>query len=175
MSRTVLDLDRYVPALLVFISNKLSHGGSAVYRRLFGIGVTEWRILAMLAVEPNIPAHRICHVIGLDKGLVSRVVQTLADRGIVSVKPDVQDSRRHVIGLTPKGQRLHDQVIAVALEREKILLSDLTPREVDSLVRLLQRLHKKIDEVNAYDPAAKADKERRRKPRRKRRLPQAAE
>jgi len=153
MVRTVLDLDRYVPALLVFISNKLARGGSATYRRLFGIGVTEWRVLAMLAVEPNIPATRICQVIGFDKALVSRVVQGLAAQGLVTIAPNAEDSRRHTIALTQKGEWLHDQVIQVALERERLLLEDLTPDEVETLIRLLRRLHAKVDAVNAYDPS----------------------
>lgn len=154
MSRTVLDLDSYVPALLVFISNKLSHGGSTLYRRLFGIGISEWRVMAMLAVEPNIPAHRICEVIGFDKGLVSRVVQALSAQGLVSVAADDSDNRRRVIGLTAKGQELHDRVISVALEREKILLGDLSAQEVDRLVGLLRRLLGQVDAVNAYEPPA---------------------
>ena len=59
----LLDLDRYVPALVTFIDNKLSNGATAVYQRNFGINVTEWRIMTQLALEPGIPASRICQVI----------------------------------------------------------------------------------------------------------------
>lgn len=152
ISGPALDLERYVPALLVFISNKLTHGSAPVYRRRFGVGVSEWRVLAMLAVEPRIPAQRICQVIGFDKALVSRVVRQLAARGLASVLPDKRDSRRSFIALTAKGRKLHDRVLAVALERERILLSDLAPGEVDQLIGLLHRLHARIGEVNTYDP-----------------------
>src|ERR1700742_3831444 len=40
-----LDLDRYVPAFVTFIANKLSNSASSVYQRNFGINVTEWRIM----------------------------------------------------------------------------------------------------------------------------------
>lgn len=75
--RTILDLERYVPALLTFVSNKLAKGASATYLRMFDVGVTEWRVISMLAVEPNITANRICQVIGFDKALVSRSLQFL--------------------------------------------------------------------------------------------------
>ena len=74
----VLDLDRYVPALITFIANKLSRSATVVYQKRFGVNVTEWRILSLLAIEPEISAARICHVIGFDKGPVSR---TLAGDG----------------------------------------------------------------------------------------------
>ena len=54
----VLDLDRYVPALITFIANKLSRSATVVYQKRFGVNVTEWRILSLLAIEPEISAAR---------------------------------------------------------------------------------------------------------------------
>ena len=76
-TRDVLDLERYVPALLVFLANKLTSGASTILRRHFGVGTTEWRIMAMLAVEPWIAAGRVCKVIGFDKAAVSRTLVCL--------------------------------------------------------------------------------------------------
>ena len=38
-----LDLERYVPAFITFIANKLSNSATAFYQREFGVNVTEWR------------------------------------------------------------------------------------------------------------------------------------
>ena len=75
----MLDLDRYVPAFITFIANKLSNSATALYQRNFGVNVTEWRIMSLLAIEPGIPASRICHVIGFDKGPVSRTLAVLQE------------------------------------------------------------------------------------------------
>src|SRR5437763_1976876 len=114
----VLDLDRYVPALITFIANKLSRGATVLYQKRFGINITEWRILSLLAIEPEISAARICHVIGFDKGPVSRTLAAMEGRGLVAIKADQDDARTYSISLTAKGFTTHDQVIAVALERE---------------------------------------------------------
>src|SRR5258708_10049605 len=63
-----LDLERYVPAFVTFIANKLSRSATAFYQRRFGVNVTEWRMMSLLAIEPGITASRICYVIGFDKG-----------------------------------------------------------------------------------------------------------
>jgi DNA-binding MarR family transcriptional regulator len=152
MDKPTLHIDRYIPALLTFASNKLSHGASEKYRRLFGVGITEWRILAMLAVEPGIPATRICQLIGTDKALVSRVIQKLTTQGLVVADTDRRNGSRHVIQLTKEGERLHDRVLIVVLAREKILLSAFTKQEADTLVELLHRLIDRADAVNAYEP-----------------------
>lgn len=137
----VLDLERYVPALLVFLANKLSGGASALYRRHFGVGTTEWRIMALLAIEPWITPNRVCKVIGFDKAAVSRAAAVLSGKGLVAQRPRQADSRSVELSLTPAGWRLHGRVIGVALERERRLLSVLTPAEVETLIGLLNRLH----------------------------------
>ncbi|GLZ86966.1 transcriptional regulator [Metapseudomonas resinovorans] len=147
-----LNLARYVPALLTFLANKLATGASQCYRKHFGIGVVEWRMLSMLAVENGITANRICQVIGLDKSAVSRSLQALEAAGHVSSQVDPQDNRRNTVSLTASGRELHDRVLKVALERERRLLSGLSTEEVDTLIALLGRLHTQVNNVNEYDP-----------------------
>ncbi len=143
----VLDLDRYVPALITFIANKLSRSATTLYQKRFGVNVTEWRILALLAIEPAISAARICHVIGFDKGPVSRTLAVMEENGLVTIKADERDGRTHAISMTPKGWATHDEVIAVALERERRLLSCLRKDEREMLIGLLRRVHGNLDAV----------------------------
>ncbi|WFU72325.1 MULTISPECIES: MarR family transcriptional regulator [unclassified Bradyrhizobium] len=142
-----LDLDRYVPALITFIANKLSNSATAFYQRQFGVNVTEWRIMSLLAIEPGIPASRICHVIGFDKGPVSRTLAGLEKRGLVSIRTDPNDGRTHSISLTAKGRATHDKVIVAALERERRLLSCLDKDEREVLIGLVRRLHENLGAV----------------------------
>ena len=102
----VLDLDRYVPALITFIANKLSRSATVLYQKRFAVNVTEWRILALLAIEPEISAARICHVIGFDKGPVSRTLAAMEGRGLVAIKADQDDARTYSISLTSKGKKV---------------------------------------------------------------------
>ena len=143
----LLDLDRYVPAFITFIANKLSNSATVFYQRNFGVNVTEWRIMSLLAIEPGIPASRICHVIGFDKGPVSRTLAGLEKRGLISIRTDPHDGRTHSISLTAKGRSTHDKVIAAALERERRLLSCLSKDEREVLIGLLRRLHENLGAV----------------------------
>lgn len=148
----VLDLDRYVPGLLTFLANKLSRSASALYSREFGVNVTEWRIISQLAIEPGIPASRICQVIGFDKGPVSRSLAAMGRKGILTIDQDAADARRHVIALTPSGRALHDRIIAVALERERRLLACLSEADQERLRALLKAVH---DNLGALDQPAR--------------------
>src|SRR5260370_22233309 len=66
-----LDLDRYVPAFVTFIANKLSNSATTLYQRKFGVNVTEWRIMSLLSIEAGLPASRILHRLCFHKGPVS--------------------------------------------------------------------------------------------------------
>jgi len=149
----VLDLDRYVPALVTFIANKLSRSATVLYQKRFAVNITEWRILALLAIEPAISAARICHVIGFDKGPVSRTLAAMEARGLVAIKADREDGRTYAISLTAKGAATHDKVIAAALERERRLLSCLSKAERETLITLLRRVHGNLDAVKGAGEA----------------------
>jgi DNA-binding MarR family transcriptional regulator len=49
--------------------------------------------------------------------------------------------------LTKKGRALHDQILGIALERERAFLSPLTASETETLIKLLKRLHENLPEV----------------------------
>jgi len=146
-----LDLNRYVPAFITFIANKLSNSATALYQREFGVNVTEWRIMSLLAIEPGIPASRICHVIGFDKGPVSRTLGAMEKRGLIAIRTDPNDGRTHSISLTAKGRATHDKVIIAAFERERRLLSCLSKDEQEVLIDLLRRLHENLGAVTGGD------------------------
>jgi len=150
-SGPTLDLDRYVPAFITFIANKLSNSATAFYQRKFGVNVTEWRIMSLLAIEPGIPASRICHVIGFDKGPVSRTLAGLEKRGLVAIRTDPNDGRTHSISLSAKGRATHDKVIVAAFERERRLLSCLSKDEQEVLIDLLRRMHENLGAVTGGD------------------------
>src|ERR1700737_5656536 len=139
-----LDLERYVPAFVTFIANKLSRSATAFYQKRFGVNVTEWRIMSLLAIEPGIPASRICHVIGFDKGPVSRTLTMMQHRDLIAIRTDPKDGRSHSISLTAKGRATHDKVIVAALDRERKLLSCLNKDEQEGFIDPLRRLHENL-------------------------------
>ncbi|MES2166131.1 MAG: MarR family transcriptional regulator [Pseudomonadota bacterium] len=152
----VLDLERHIPYFFTYISNKLSRGASDTYRKHFGIGITEWRVMGVLAGLPNISANSIINAIGLDKGAVSRSLDALDKEGLTTSVPDPNDNRSRLIKLSRAGQNLHDKVIEAALEREERLLSNLTPEEVETLIVCLRKIRATVPYVNAFTPARSA-------------------
>ncbi len=150
--RDVLDLGGYVPYLLTAISNTWSRSSSRLYLERFGIGVTEWRVMSQLAIEPGIPAQRICEVIALDKGAVSRSAAALVAAGHVAERPDTRDARRQLLELTASGYGLHDQLIALATAREQLMLEGFSPQERAQLLDFLRRMQARLPALREFAP-----------------------
>lgn len=146
-SAKALDLENYVVAYLTWTANKMSSSASALYRKRFGIGIADWRIMALLAVESWIPAGRISEVIGLDKAVISRSVAFMQERGLVETRFRDNNQRRQFVALTKDGLKLHDRVVEVAREREEFLLADLTEQERKTAIRLLAKIHARASQL----------------------------
>ena len=146
-SKEVIDLDRYVPAYLTWIANKLSRGASQHYLAAFDVGIEVWRCLVLLAIEGSITAQQISRVIGMDKASVSRCFKSMQARGLITLSLDSADGRARLASLTPKGRDLHDRIMSIALERERVFLSVLSPTEQNTLIKLLKRLHENLPAV----------------------------
>ncbi len=148
--KSTLDLNRYIPALITFFSNKMSTGASQLYSHLFDKNVIDWRIISMLAVEPNISARRICQVIGLDKGSVSRTLAKLKEQNLVQINADKRDTRATKIVLTDLGYALHEEMYQIAMEREAKIFGILNKQDQEHLIRILNVLNAHIEDTNEY-------------------------
>ena len=114
----VLDLDNYIPFLLSAIGNKWSRSSSGLYLKEFGVGVTEWRIIAMLAIEPRITAYRICQVIGLDKAATSRALKAMEGRRACRSAFSISPLMRSAFS-SARGMEAHSRAVFSSTVRSK--------------------------------------------------------
>jgi DNA-binding MarR family transcriptional regulator len=147
----VLDLNSHIPTKVAIFANRLSRSASRYYRKRFGIGVVEWRLMMIIGHATETRANWICREIELDKGAVSRSLAVLQRMGIVSVEEDGEDGRRNNVALTAKGRALHDEMVPIALDRQSELVADLTQAEIETFTRLIDRLQAKIDDGEPAD------------------------
>lgn len=151
-SGNVDEFGQSIGYLIGAISNILSIGGSRFYRRHFGIGLSEWRLMWVLGIEPVMTARRASQIMGLDKAAVSRAVAGLERRGLLQATPDPADNRQRMITLSPAGHALYRRMIVVSRERQRRLLAPLTDEEQRVLAVLLRRLHANIASEDEFDP-----------------------
>lgn len=134
------DFERSVTFLVTSLANKLANAASRRWRRRFGIGLMEWRVLALLRVEHEATPGRVAQVAGVDKSVVSRAVSSLERRGLIHVSGESQAGRQTRLRLTAKGATMHDEGIVFSFRAEAELLHGFSDEDRATLVALLRRL-----------------------------------
>lgn len=140
-----LDLDTYVPGLLLWLSNKMSASASQIYRERFGITVADWRLLSFFKLYPWSTAAQACELMGMDKGAASRAIGFLLEEGWVESRP--RGLRQVEYRVSASGARLHDKVYELAMARQEALLGGFSANERRQLVVMLKRMLDNLEAV----------------------------
>ena len=106
----------------------------------FDLGVTEWRVMAVLGLSPGLSASEVAERTAMDKVAVSRAVARLVAAGRVERALHGLDRRRSVLRLSPAGFAIYDQVVPIARGHERQLLAQLSAAEREALDRILDKL-----------------------------------
>jgi DNA-binding MarR family transcriptional regulator len=135
-----LELDRFLPYRLSVLSNRISGAIAREYSQRFALGVTEWRVMAVLGRYPELSAGEVAQRTAMDKVAVSRAVASLLEAGRLQRDIHGGDRRRSVLRLSPAGHAIYDEVAPLALAFERSLLGEMDAAERALLFRLLDRL-----------------------------------
>lgn len=125
----MLDLDRFLPYLLVVLASRTSRSLAAVYEARFGISIPEWRVLAHLAQNRDVSVREIHERVDMDKSKVSRAAARLEAAGLIEKRAGAADRRLVALGLTAAGEATFAAIVPLALAHERELLSVLEPGE----------------------------------------------
>jgi len=139
MPRT-LELDRFLPYRLSVLSNTVSTAISGAYQQRFGLTIPEWRVMAVLAMNPGLSAAEVAQRTAMDKVAVSRAVASLLRARRIVRQTARADRRRSLLRLSATGEKVYAQVVPMALDYERDLLEPLTQKDrevVDRAIRIL--------------------------------------
>ena len=137
---TTLELDRFLPYRLSVLSNIVSTAISGAYEKRFGLTIPEWRVMAVLAMTPDLSAAEVAQRTAMDKVAVSRAVASLLRERRIVRQTAHADRRRSHLRLSAAGLKVYAQVVPVALDYERDLLAPLTRKDrevVDRAIRIL--------------------------------------
>ena len=109
-------------------------------RRMPDITPTQFAVLAKLRNEVKISQNQLGRLVGMDAATTKGVVDRLRKKGLVKSCPSETDMRRLEISLTDAGKDFSANAIGIAHDISAETVSNLTPREVDRLLTLLDKL-----------------------------------
>jgi DNA-binding MarR family transcriptional regulator len=111
-------------------------------RQLAGHGVTaaQWNVLVTVYHGQATTTAEVARLIGIDAGAVSRLVDRLAAKGLMTRHADPASRRSLRLSLTGAGRGLVPVLIRIANDNDAAYFGVLPAREREALVRLLRQL-----------------------------------
>lgn len=107
-----------------------------------GIGLSQYRILTALEWNPRVQQKTIADNLGQTEASVSRQVSLLARKGLLIIKNDINNRRKHVIIATPMGMQLTEAATAIIRRSLGPDYAALGDDQLQKLTAGLQLLHK---------------------------------
>ncbi|ODS64124.1 MAG: MarR family transcriptional regulator [Arenimonas sp. SCN 70-307] len=141
--RDILDLEHFLPYRLSVLSNRISQDIASLYADRFGLGITEWRVLAVLGRRDGLSAREVADRTAMDKVAVSRAVASLLAAGRIERETHGDDRRRSVLRLSPAGRAIYEDVAPMALAYQRRLLEGLDETQRAALFRLLDLMEER--------------------------------
>jgi DNA-binding MarR family transcriptional regulator len=144
---TRLTLRDFVPYRIAVLARGVSASLGRKYQRDLSITIPEWRLIAHLAEVGTCSSGDICARTAMDKAKVNRAVMRLVAAGLVLAGISSRDRRVNVLKLTPRGQRVYEKIVPMALDHERSLLEPLSDAELRELMRILGKLQSQVDKL----------------------------
>lgn len=133
-------VDKLVSHRVITLANLLRRSASLRYRRMFGLALVEWRIIAVLGAARRVSLNELARRVGLSKSQMSRGVAGLVARRLVSRATNVRDNREIALALSAEGRAIYAALNKAAVERNRALVAGMAGGELDRLDALLDQL-----------------------------------
>ena len=106
-----------------------------------GFSFVQYVIMSWLRDGIAVNPKDICAQYRHDSGALTRVIDQLAERGLLERVRRDRDRRKVELQLTPAGRTAIEGLIPLVVDKLNVALSDFTPDEVQELLRLLIKLN----------------------------------
>ncbi|RYC15585.1 MarR family winged helix-turn-helix transcriptional regulator [Ciceribacter ferrooxidans] len=134
------DLEQFLPYLLNQAAEAISRSFQEIYRELYGMTRTQWRVMANLGKFGAMTAKDICVISHVEKTKVSRAVSALEADGFLVRTPSEEDRRAEILSLTDKGRTAFADLGQRAITYDRDLRRKLGPGLTIQLDALLKKL-----------------------------------
>ena len=102
--------------------------------------LTEVRVLYDLASRDQLTAAELTNDLGLDRGYLSRILQSFVTRGLIKKTRSKTDARQSFLELTAKGHKVFAPLDARSQKEVEAMLAKLSTGEQDSLIKAMQTI-----------------------------------
>jgi DNA-binding MarR family transcriptional regulator len=106
-----------------------------------GFSFVQYQVLASLRDGIAVNPKDICAQFRHNSGALTRVIDQLAERGLLERSRRDRDRRKVELDLTAAGREVIETLVPLVVEKLNLALADFSSEEVQELTRLLMKLN----------------------------------
>jgi DNA-binding MarR family transcriptional regulator len=133
-------LEDFLPYRLSVAASRVSRLFARRYSEAYGLGIPEWRVLAIVGRFGTVSPSAVGEWTAMDKVKVSRAAASLVERGLIRQTADPEDGRGRLLRLTRKGGTVYEGMVPLSCELEEKLAAGMTRSEWGVLLKALDKL-----------------------------------
>lgn len=137
-------LDAHLGFWLRFVSNHVSAAFQSKVEA-HGVTVAEWVVLRQLFSLGDVPPSRLAAAMGMTRGGVSKLIERLHAKELVSRSAGAGDKRFQSVALTPAGKKLVPKLAELADENDAEFFGHLTRGQRDGVRDVLKEIVRRHD------------------------------
>ncbi|MEP4198050.1 MAG: MarR family winged helix-turn-helix transcriptional regulator [Aliishimia sp.] len=137
----VADLKGFITFRLARLQSRLNVQAIRLLRTHSDLTLTEWRVLALVAVMDDCNLSDLVRETDLDKGQLSRGVTSLVNKKYLTSKVNKSDQRQNFLHLTDQGDALHATVLPIMRRRQSDLTKGISQEDLAAALRVVDHLH----------------------------------
>jgi DNA-binding MarR family transcriptional regulator len=107
--------------------------------------LTEARILFEIRERTECIANNLVQELNIDRSYMSRILRKLEREALIKKKSSILDSRKNLLFLTKKGEKLLDKINIQSDEQINHLLNGLTESEINEIRISMMKIKEKLD------------------------------
>jgi DNA-binding MarR family transcriptional regulator len=134
--------------LTLFRANNLTLSWGDRLVAPLGLTSARWQILgAIVYAGRHQPVAWLARDLGANRQNVQRIVNDLANEGIVSYEPNPHHKRAQLVVLTPKGQQIYDAALRLSNPRLNALAEGLRVEDLKTAQRVMMALRSRLESL----------------------------
>lgn len=145
---TRLVFQNFLPCRVKAINERTLRLLSETHERL-GISAPEFGIMVVLSEHNDVSSRDINKTTAMDKATITRALDRLIDKGLISRSKSKKDNRLINLKLTAKGKRTFTQIEEDSLAWEREFVKGIKLNELNSLRNVLSKLDANLDRLDS--------------------------
>lgn len=130
--------------LLQHVARLLIKQSEQVLQERLGIGMSQFKILRVLQLNPHIKQRQIANILGQTEASISRQVKLMIDDGLLRSTVSPRNRRAHMTVITAKGERLNEAAMDALSDFHGPSFETMDKKQRQQFIESLQLIHDKI-------------------------------